>query len=199
MKYLILVLCTLLFSSNAYSQKKKITEIPFNNIENRIFLNDVFEFENSINKVDIYSRIINWYDIKFKSLFRKYQNDGKVKIKQIFINAGVDSLSKNLSKISFNLWLEETPLKRNIEGYVNVNLTIWVKDNKIKYEFSDYSYNVTNSNTFHGVAVFEKPTSIVNKRNWDEFILININNSQRIIEELTDFIINSKTKDDMGF
>lgn len=73
-------------------------------------------------------------------------NDGRLKLNFITMQMNMDSLSSSKSKIAFNILINNNKMRGDNslmkwhDGKEKVTLTIWIKDNKIKYEYFKFSH-----------------------------------------------------------
>ena len=203
---IILLNILIIVNTSVIAQNKKILEIPIDSETNKVSLGGIVELSD-IKKEELYSRVYNWYFQRLHNLAEEVSNNKLARIQMITMNAGIDSTSQNRNKISFYLELDRDKLRKDnsfrkdLDGYEKITLNIWFKDNRLKFDFTNFSHtafgfsNVSTANTVYETEKF----SLVRKKVWEEFKLENINFCQAIAEEIENYIKITKNKDDKNW
>ena len=183
------------------------SELPYNDQSKKVSIVEVVNVKNA-SQEDIYKRIYAWYKSRSFTITqpsdfsKKYDPNGKGELASLLLTYGVDpslTLAKSYEKISF--YFQVYNLKdiksifgpKEMSGIESGNLTILIKDGRIKLEATDFIHTVkyVRSQTFdrEGVMfVYESKKVDFSDKNWISLRLEGLNKIYQILNDLVNYI-----------
>jgi hypothetical protein len=195
----LLILCLTTLNIKA----QNLTTIPIDPDTKLVTLQGIIEFPE-LKKDEIYSKIYNWFSERIKTQGpRPKRNDGRLKLDYIMIKMGIDSLYTSKSKIAFDLHISNDKMRSDNsfqkwkDGLEKVSLTIWIKDGKIKYEYSNFSHIAYSTGEVQMADILYETEKIklIRESVWLEFRLNVLNAIPNLTDEIKVFINQSSKKD----
>jgi len=126
------ILIFFLLSLKISAQKNELPVFPIDSITNKITYSEIVYLDSSSNKQDLFLRAREWFAKTFNSSNHVIQMQDK--IDGILIGKG-----------SFEVFITSLGMK-NGGNFFNFTLSVYLKDGRYKYEFTDFTY--TNNSVF---------------------------------------------------
>ncbi len=182
-----------------------INDIPIDRDTKKVTLTRIEELPG-LKADEIYTRIMDWYQLKINSLrtlatTKKKDNDGKPQLISIqYVNFdpnNLDTLSKNRRKMMFNTILNQTKsvmFAKWMSGFEFANLIILIKDEKIKIEYTNFYHKVVSDNSYVSVNSglanqrVEYESHKFGEKNWTALQIESLNKHLKIIGEIVSYI-----------
>lgn len=215
----LLVFLATLISANSFSQQKvqlepkdiltnkTFSELPYNEQSKKVSIVEVVNIKNATQE-DIYKRIFDWYQSRSTTITqpsdfsKKNDPNGKGELAKLFPTYGVNpasTLVKSYEKISF--YFQVYNLKdikslfgpKEMSGIESGNLTILIKDGRIKLEATDFIHTVqyVRSQVYdrEGIMfVYESKKVDFSDKNWNSLRLEGLNKTYQILVDFVNYI-----------